>query len=108
MPFIDVRVSSPISSAQEAALKEGLGRAIGLIPGKSESSLMVQFTEGCRLWFGGAQDSPIAMVNVMLYGACSREACEKFSQAAIALLERELSAKTVYCKFEEVPNWFWN
>ena len=108
MPFIDVRTSCPISSAQEEALKSGLGQAIGLIPGKSEGSLMVQFTENCRLWFGGQQEGPIAFVNVMLYGASTKEAYESFSQAAIPLLEKELGAETVYLKFEEVGNWFWN
>ena len=61
MPFIDVKVSCPLASAQELSLKAELGKAIALIPGKSEGSLMVQFTDNCRLWFGGAQDGPIAM-----------------------------------------------
>lgn len=108
MPFIDVRTSCPISAAQETALKEGLGQAIALIPGKSEASLMMQFTDNCRLWFSGQQEGPIAFVNVMLYGSSTKDAYQRFSGAAIPLLEKELGAKTVYLKFEEVPNWFWN
>ena len=108
MPFIDVKVSCPLERAQELSLKAELGKAIALIPGKSEGSLMVQFTDSCRLWFGGAQDGPIAMVNVMLYGSASDESCEKFSQAVIPLFQRELGASHVYLKFEEVPHWYWN
>ena len=108
MPFIDVKVSCPLERAQELSLKAELGKAIALIPGKSEGSLMVQFTDNCRLWFGGAQDGPIAMVNVMLYGSASGESYEKFSQAVIPLFQRELGASHVYLKFEEVPHWYWN
>lgn len=108
MPFMDVRASCPISSAQETALKTELGKAIALIPGKSESSLMMQFTENCHLWFGGEQNGPIVFVNVMLYGTTARQACESFKDVAIPLLKKELGAEIVYLKFEEVPNWFWN
>ncbi len=108
MPFIDVRFSGEISGAQEAELKTGLGKAIGLIPGKSEGSLMVQFTDRARLWFGGAQDGPIAMVNVMLYGSAAPEHYARFKDAVIPMLEEKLGAKTVYLKFEEVPHWYWN
>lgn len=108
MPFLDVRTSCPVSSEQETLLKAELGKAIALIPGKSESSLMVQFTDNCRLWMGGKQDGPIAFVNVMIYGTAAQEACERFQAAVIPLLERELGAKHVYLKFEEVSHWFWN
>lgn len=108
MPFIDVHFSGAITPAQETALKEGLGQAIALIPGKTETSLMMQFTDNCRLWLGGRQEGPIAFVNVMLYGSSTKDAYQRFSGTAIPLLEKELGAKKVYLKFEEVPNWFWN
>lgn len=107
MPFIDVRANVPISQDQEEALKEGLGRAISLLPGKSEGSLMVQVADSCRLWFAG-QKAPAALVNVMLYGTADPEACRRFSNEVIPFLEKELGLDTVYLKFEEVPNWFWN
>ncbi len=108
MPFIDVRTSCPVSAAQEEGLKAQLGKAIALIPGKSEGSLMVQFTDNCRLWFGGQQEGPIAFVNVMVYGASAKEAYKKFSDAVVPQLEQVLGCRHVYLKFEEVPNWFWN
>ena len=98
MPFLDVRTSCPVSSEQETLLKAELGKAIALVP----------FTDNCRLWMGGEQDGPIAFVNVMIYGTAAQEACERFQAAVIPLLERELGAKHVYLKFEEVSHWFWN
>ena len=106
MPFIDVRAAGEIAPGQEELLKAKLGEAIGLIPGKSERSLMIQFTDHCRLWFGGKQGN-FVFVNVMLYGAAEKRDYEKFQGAVIPVLEEVLGAEKVYLKFEEVPNWYW-
>lgn len=82
MPFIDVRTDKTISTEQENALKAELGSAIALIPGKSEDSLMVQFTDNCRMWFGGKQGNA-AMVNVMLYGSAEKASYRAFSDRVI-------------------------
>lgn len=107
MPFIDVRSSGEITPAQEEEVKERLGQAIALIPGKSEASLMIQFSDRCRLWYGGERGE-IVFVNVMLYGKADPQAYEAFQAAVIPALEEGLGAKRVYLKFEEVPHWFWN
>lgn len=107
MPFIDVRTDKTISTEQENALKAELGSAIALIPGKSEDSLMVQFTDNCRMWFGGKQENA-AMVNVMLYGSAEKASYRAFSDRVIPAIESTLGVGRVYLKFEEVPNWFWN
>lgn len=107
MPFIDVRTSGPLGAETEKEVKEALGKAISLIPGKSEESLMVQFTDRCRLWFGG-QEGDIAFVNVMVYKKSERQAYDRFREAVIPMLEEKLGAKHVYLKFEETENWFWN
>ena len=108
MPFIDVRSSGPIAPETEKSLKEVLGEKIALIPGKSESSLMIQFSDNCRLWFGGEQEDPIVFANVMVYGSAAPEYYAKFKDAVIPVFEEKLGAKSVYLKFEEVSNWFWN
>ena len=43
MPFINSKISTPISIEQEQALKTRLGQAISIVPGKSESWLMLGF-----------------------------------------------------------------
>lgn len=47
MPFIKVKVSNEISQAQEISLKQRLGEAIELIPGKSEEYLLLEFEDHC-------------------------------------------------------------
>ena len=45
MPMIDTKVSVPISTETEERMKEQLGKAIVLLPGKSEKWLMLRFEE---------------------------------------------------------------
>ena len=41
MPFINSKISTSLTEAQESEIKTRLGQAIQTIPGKSESWLMV-------------------------------------------------------------------
>lgn len=45
MPFIKVKTSCPITKEQESELKARLGKAIELIPGKSEAYLLLEFED---------------------------------------------------------------
>lgn len=53
MPFIGSKVSVKISKEKEEIIKKKLGEAIKLIPGKSETFLMVGFEDNYSLYFGG-------------------------------------------------------
>ena len=37
-----------------------MGKAIGLVPGKSEEYLLLEFEVNCRLWLRGNNDEPVA------------------------------------------------
>ena len=107
MPFIDVKASCEITEDQELRLKSGLGQAIAQIPGKSEESLMLQFTGGCHMWFGGSQDGPIVMANAAIYGHTSDEAVSAFGQEAVALFREVLGAQHIYVKLDQTTSWAW-
>ena len=49
MPFIDCKVNIDVSKQQELELKDEFGKAISLIPGKSENWLMVNIEPKCSL-----------------------------------------------------------
>ena len=57
MPFINSKISTPISIEQEQALKTRLGQAISIVPGKSESWLMLGFEPNYNLYFRGSNRS---------------------------------------------------
>ena len=48
MPFIDIKTNKQVTKNEEIALKEALGQAIAILPGKSETWLMLDIHDGCR------------------------------------------------------------
>lgn len=110
MPFIGTKVSTTLSKEKEIKLKEKLGQAIGILPGKSERSLMLEFEDNCRLYFRGDNSAPMAYVEVKILGTSTKEYFSKLSAAICEMLEDELSIspENVYIKYEEVTHWGWN
>lgn len=108
MPFIDFRTNADLTHEQETTLKQSFGSAIGVIPGKAESGLMVQVSDKCHLWFGGDEEKTIAFVNVMVYGSAAPEHYRNFGDAVIPEIEKVLGDCKVYLKVEETTNWCWN
>ena len=81
MPFINSRVSVSMSQGQKESLKEKLGQAISLIPGKTEDWLMIEFADNCELYFQGTGDQPAAFLEVKVFGGFSDEAANKMTAA---------------------------
>lgn len=50
MPFITARVNIPINKEQELKIKSGLGKAIELVPGKSEEYLLLNIKDECHMY----------------------------------------------------------
>ena len=68
MPFIKIKTSCPISKEQESRLKSKLGKTIGLVPGKSEAYLLLEFEDKCRLWLRGKNTEPIVYIEAAIFG----------------------------------------
>ena len=58
MPFINLCVSKDVSNDEEISLKEEFGKAIKIIPGKSEDWLMINITSNAHMYFKGNNDKP--------------------------------------------------
>ena len=108
MPFINTKTNVPVSEAQEESIKDKLGQAISLLPGKSESWLMVGFEPECRLYFRGSNKEKIAFVEVKIYGKAAKSACDRLTAAITDILAQELGIQQVYIKYEEVAVWGFN
>jgi phenylpyruvate tautomerase PptA (4-oxalocrotonate tautomerase family) len=110
MPYINTKTNIVITKDKENSIKEKLGKAIELIPGKSESWLMVGFEDQCSLYFKGKGDQAIAFVEVKLFGSASSGAFDKLTSAITNILKEELNIapNQIYVKYEEVSNWGWN
>lgn len=109
MPFIDTKTSVKISGDAELRLKEAFGKAIELIPGKSERWLMLNFDDGCRMYLAGS-DAPCAILEVKIFGKSTEEAYEMLTAALTDIVSRELSIapERVYVKYDEVGTWGYN
>ena len=109
MPFIHTRVNRSIDQEAEKKLAQLFGQAVSLI-GKSESWLMLQFEDNCRLYFKGDSRKPLAFVNVKLYGGAGSEAYQKLTEKITAILGDVLAipGDGVYVQYEEAEHWGWN
>lgn len=110
MPCIQTKVNVSISPETEKSLKEKLGQAITLIPGKSENWLMLAFEDNVHLYFQGNGTEPAAFVEVKIYGRANSTAYDKMTTAITDLLHQELSISPsrIYVKYEETDHWGWN
>ena len=106
MPFIQIKTNVEISRETEILLKAELGKAITVIPGKTENGLMIQFEPQSRLWFGGS-DAPALIAVVSVFGTPTREAYQAFTAAATKTLSDLLNipADRIYIKYDETAHW---
>jgi phenylpyruvate tautomerase PptA (4-oxalocrotonate tautomerase family) len=109
MPFINVKTNTPVSKDKETALKSALGEAISIIPGKSESWLMVEIEPERKLYFKGS-DAPAAMVSVSVCGSADSASFNKLTDSICTLINSELGIDTArtYVKYEATKDWGWN
>lgn len=110
MPSIDTKVSVKITKEKEEALKSKLGKAIELIPGKSEDWLMLSFQDECTMYFKGSKQEPVAFVEVKILGKATNDAYDRLTAAITDALQEELCipSSQIYVKYEEVEHWGWN
>ena len=110
MPFINSKVSVTLTKKQKEELKTELGKAITLIPGKSESWLMLGFEDNYCLYFKGEAFEKIAFVEVKIFGTTTAEAYDKLTAAICDIFNKVLGIDSdkIYVKYEEVSHWGYN
>lgn len=110
MPMIHSKVTVKMSDEKKETVKSLLGKAVELLPGKSEHWLMVGFADEYDLYFQGNQNGESAFVEVSLFGSASPSAYEALTQEICRIYESELGIpqNRIYVKYEEVSNWGWN
>lgn len=109
MPFIDSKITVPVTPEKKEAIKSKLGQSISLL-NKSETYLMVGFEDNYDLYMGGEKLEKGAYVSVSLFGDASSAAYEKMTGAICAILADELQipGDKVYVTYHGVNDWGWN
>ena len=110
MPFINSKISTKLSADDEKKIKEELGEAISIIPGKSESWLMVGFEDEAKLYFRGDNSEPVVFVDVSVFGSENPSAFDKLTAKICDIYKSVLgvSKDHIYVKYSAVSNWGWN
>lgn len=110
MPFINAKVSTTISQEQEKQLKERLGQAIAVIPGKSEQWLMTGFQDNYHLYFRGDNSQPAAFIEVQIYGNSNPAAFDKLTGEITKIFNDILKIQSdhIYIKYSPTSDWGWN
>lgn len=109
MPFIDSKITLPVSQEKREKLKAELGKAVTLL-NKPESFLMVGFEDNYDLYMGGRKLEKGAYVAVSLFGDASKAAYENMTARICQLYEKELGipGNAVYVTYHGVNDWGWN
>lgn len=110
MPMIQTKTNVEISKEKELQLKAELGKAIAILPGKSEQWLMLSFEDKCRMYFKGDSSNPLAYVEIKVFGKINPDACEKLTAKVCDIFSDILGIDPActYVKYEEVSLWGWN
>ena len=109
MPFIDSKITIPVSDEKKEIIKSELGKAISILR-KTESYLMVGIIDNYDLWFAGKKLEKGAFVSVDILGEPAAKDCDKMTGAICDILQKELDipGKNVYVKYGGTENWGWN
>jgi hypothetical protein len=110
MPYINVKVSNSLDDEKIEQIKSRLGRAISLLPGKSEAYMMVNIEDNCKLYFKGDNSQPTAFTDVAIFGSAAKPDCERLTEEICNILSEIASVPPdrSYVKFEFNNMWGFN
>jgi phenylpyruvate tautomerase PptA (4-oxalocrotonate tautomerase family) len=110
MPYISTKTTVAVTPEKSEIIKKKLGKAIELLPGKSENWLMLSFDDNSSMYFKGSKERPLAFIEVKLFGKASSDAYKDLTKAITSIISEELSIQPdcIYVKYEEVSTWGWN
>ena len=110
MPYIEAKTTKTVTKSQEDALFSALGKAIELLPGKTEEWLMLNVEGDKKMAFRGKTDEDMAFLTVALVGKAGAENYEKLTARLCELCWEilDIAPERVYVKYEEVDHWGWN
>lgn len=107
MPFIIARVSTSVSMDQEIEIKSRLGRAIGLVPGKSEDYLLCGIEGNYPLYLRGDNSEPIAYIEASIFGNENHFGYKEFTSEVTRIFSEVLgiAPDRIYIKYSDITAW---
>lgn len=109
MPFIDSKITVPVTAEEKEKIKSELGKAVTTLH-KTETYLMVGIEDNYDLWLAGKKLEKGAYVSVSLYGSAAPEDYDKLTAQICDLYAKELGipGDAIYVSYHPVTDWGWN
>lgn len=106
MPYIAINTSKCLSDGQKEALKTALGEKIAVIPGKSESKLMMDISDGHTMYAAG-EKRELAYIDVKCFGTTALANQKAFTEAAFEAVQQAtgLTQDSIYLTYSEFEHW---
>ena len=109
MPFLSLKTNQNISEEGKIALKKEFGKLISILPGKSESWLMVQISDKKDMFFKGSSE-PCVMIHLDIYGGANSASLEEFTSKATSYVSKvlKIDPSRIYLSYFETSKWGYN
>ena len=109
MPFIDSKITVPVTPEKKESIKSRFGDAVRLL-NNSDFYFMVGFEDNYDLYMGGNKLEKGAYVSVSLFGNAPSSAYDKMTGEICGILSDELGipGDKVYVTYHGVNDWGWN
>ncbi|MCR4611833.1 MAG: hypothetical protein K5644_08045 [Lachnospiraceae bacterium] len=110
MPFISTKTNVSVPKDKEKELKERLGEAIAIIPGKSENWLMLAIEGDVPMYFQGDDSKPVAFIEVKIFGNASSDVYKNMTKELTNIYGDILGvpADRMYIRYFGSADWGWN
>lgn len=107
MPFIIARVNVPVSKEQETEIKNRMGRAIELVPGKNESYLMLGIEDNYHFYLRGDGTQKAAYIEASIFGNEDHGGFDAFAAETTEIFCQTLGIplENIYIKFDDIKAW---
>lgn len=110
MPYFEVNTSVTLDAECREALYHELGRIIELVPGKSESWVMVHVMDQSPMCFAGESGQPTAAVVLKTFGQLEDKYYDLLTREICTRIGSMLGVdpKRLYVTYEPITHWGWD
>jgi hypothetical protein len=106
MPYIAINTNLNISETQKEMIKTEFGYLITIIPGKTESLLMIDFSECRTIYKAGSKVSGV-FIDLRLFHKSEFEVKKIFTEKTIEMIHQKLAVlkENIFLTIMEFDNW---
>jgi hypothetical protein len=90
MPYIRISVARKLTPEKQQELVDGLGEALGLIPGKDGRMLITDLEDGKTMFSGGVRQDDFVFIDARYYSKFEYHIKKRFTEAVFNAVHKTL------------------